>query len=73
MVDRRVTINGKQTFELAQEKKDDLAMMLRCCEIEIEEMLHTGLIAAHVYCERAAILYRKGRCYADEIAVCGER
>ena len=54
-------VNGLQTWELAEEKKDDLEAMKRCCDAELKVMDTAGLVPAPYYFERVAILSRKVR------------
>lgn len=67
------TVDGVPTRELA-EFKDDLSIMLRCCEAE--EAAYWArpsgdrVCAAPFYFSRAAILLRKDRDDAAEIAIC---
>lgn len=63
-------VDGKQTWELAEVGKSDLATMLRCCEAELATMRRTRIAAAPFYFERAAILLRKDKQYAREIQIC---
>lgn len=63
-------VYGKQTWEIAKEKKDDIEAMKLCCETELETMKSSGLVAAPYYFERIAILSRKNKDYAQEIFYC---
>ncbi|WP_204356920.1 hypothetical protein [Aeromonas veronii] len=63
-------VDGKQTWELAQEKKDDLEVMKRCCDSELITMEKAGLVPAPYYFERVAILSRKNKDYKQEIYYC---
>lgn len=63
-------VDGKPTFHWADVAKDDLTMMLRCCEAELEAMVRTKLAPAPFYFERAAVLSRQAQDYAGEIAIC---
>lgn len=63
-------VDGKQTWVLAQEKKDDLEAMKHCCDAELITMEKTGLVPAPYYFERVAILSRKNKDYKQEIYYC---
>lgn len=63
-------VDGKQTWELAQEKKDDLEAMKLCCDAELITMEKTGLVPAPYYFERVAILSRKNKDYKQEVYYC---
>jgi hypothetical protein len=63
-------VDGKPTCEYAEEKKNDLSFMLRCCEAEMATMPKVDLVAAPYYFERAAILLRKAKDYEREIEIC---
>jgi hypothetical protein len=63
-------VDGKQTWEVASEKKDDLEAMKRCCDAELKTMEKAGLVSAPYYFERVAILYRKNKDYQQEIFYC---
>lgn len=63
-------VDGKQTWELAEEKKDDLEAMKRCCDAELKTMEKAGLVPAPYYFERVAILSRKNKNYRQEIYYC---
>jgi hypothetical protein len=63
-------VDGRPTFYYAEHAKDDLALMLRCCDAELEAMERTNLAPAPFYFERAAILYRRTPDYVAEIAIC---
>lgn len=66
-------VNGKPTYHYANQKHD-LDVMLACVNAEIENYWKQPsgqrLCAAPFYFERAAILYRKAKLYADEIRIC---
>ncbi|MCP9905488.1 hypothetical protein KBY85_15290 [Cyanobium sp. BA5m-10] len=59
-------VDGKQTWELADEYKHDLPKMLDCCQAELRTMEQAGQIPAPFYFERAAILLRKAKQYKSE-------
>ena len=63
-------VEGRQTWELAEEKKHDLEHMKRCCEAELQTMEAAGIVAAPYYFERVAILSRKARNYQQEVHYC---
>ena len=63
-------VDGRQTWELAREKKDDLEAMKRCCDAELKTMEKAGLVPAPFYFERVAILSRKNKNYQQEIFYC---
>jgi hypothetical protein len=63
-------VDGKQPWEHANESKDDIEVMLRCCEAELETMNRTKLVAAPFYFERVAILYRRAKRFDKEIEIC---
>lgn len=60
-------VDGKQTWELADEYKHDLPKMLECCQAELRTMEQAGQIPAPFYFERAAILLRKAKEYESEV------
>lgn len=60
-------VEGKQTCELSEEKKDDLEAIKRCCDAELKTMEKAGLVPAPYYFERVAILSRKNNDYKQEI------
>lgn len=68
------SVEGKPTFAYATTHKDDIEMMIRCCESE--ESIYwsqsegSRLCAAPYYFERVAILSHKARDYAGEVAIC---
>jgi hypothetical protein len=63
-------VDGKQTWELAVDKKHDLEAMKRCCDAELKTMAKTDLVPAPYYFERVAILSRKEKNYKQEIFYC---
>lgn len=67
---QQAKVDDQPTYELAEAHQDDLAMMLRCCEAELEAMRQHGRGPAPFYFERAAILYRKQGEYGREVEVC---
>ena len=63
-------VNGKQTWELADEKKHDLEAMRNCCEAELKTLEKAGEVPSPFYFERVAILSRKEKNYEQEIFYC---
>lgn len=63
-------VEGKQTWELADNKKDDIDYMKKCCYAELKTMETADLVAAPYYFERVAILSRKIKNYEQEISFC---
>lgn len=63
-------VEGKATYEIANEKKHDLKVMLKCCESELNKFRITNLAPAPYYFERVAILARKAKDYDLEIQIC---
>lgn len=63
-------VDGRQTWELADEKKHDIGYMKRCCDAELRTMEAAGLVPAPYYFERVAILSRKAKNYSQEIHYC---
>ena len=49
-------VEGKQTWEYAEEKKHDIGYMKKCCDAELKTMEKAGLVPAPYYFERVAIL-----------------
>ena len=63
-------VDGKQTWELADEKKHDIEYMKKCCDAELKTMETVGLVAAPYYFERVAILSRKAKNFRQELHYC---
>lgn len=63
-------VEGKQTWEYAEEKKHDIEYMKKCCDAELKTMAKAGLVPAPYYFERVAILSRKEKNYQQEIDYC---
>lgn len=63
-------VDGVSTCGHAEKEKDNLLVMLRCCEEEIRNMAATGLAAAPFYFKRVAILAKKQKNYELEIKIC---
>ena len=63
-------VDGQPTWERAEERKDDLDFMLRCCDAELKTMHKASIVAAPYYFERAAILLRKAKEYRREVGLC---
>lgn len=67
MTDGANLVGGKQTWEIADEYKQDLTKMLECCKAELRTMEQAGQIPAPFYFERAAILLRRAKDYESEV------
>jgi hypothetical protein len=65
----RFLVHGKPVYELALEYKNDIEIMLLCCESELEKMNEIGQVAAPFYFERVAILARKNKNYKLEVDI----
>lgn len=63
-------VDGKQTWELAEEKKHDIEAKKRCCYAELKTMDKSDLVPAPYYFERVAILSRKEKSYKQEVFYC---
>ena len=63
-------VEGKQTWELADNRKDDIDYMKKCCYAELKTMETADRIAAPYYFERVAILSRKKKNYEQEVSFC---
>lgn len=67
-------VDDKPTYELAASGKHDIDVMRSCCEAEIDNYWRQPegerLCAAPYYFMRLAILNRKAKNYAAEIAAC---
>lgn len=63
-------VDGKQTWELAEEKKHDVEHMKKCCDAELKTMEAASLVAAPYYFERVAVLSRKEKNYRQEVYYC---
>jgi hypothetical protein len=63
-------VDGKQTWQLANDKRHDLEVMKKCCDAELATYEKVGLVPAPYYFERVAILSRKLRDFQTEIAYC---
>lgn len=63
-------VDGKQTWELAEDKKHELSTMIKCCDAELATYRKTGIGPAPFYFERVAILYRKDKNYSQEVNYC---
>lgn len=63
-------VEGKQTWEHAEDKKHDIEYMKKCCDAELATMNKTGLAPAPYYFERVAILSRKAKNYEQEVIYC---
>lgn len=65
-------VDGKQTWELVDEKKHDIEAMKRCCDAELKTMEKADMVPAPYYFERVAILSRKEKNYEQEIFYCAQ-
>ena len=66
-------VDGQQCWEYADTHKDDLEMMLRCCENQLKQNSDKKgpkQIPAPFYFKRVAIIMRKRKDYEGEIAIC---
>lgn len=63
-------VNGKPTYEYAVSEKNNLEIMKKCCESEINILKTAGLVPAPYYFERVAIISRKEKNYKLEIEYC---
>lgn len=63
-------VDGKRAWQHAKTSKDDLEVMLKCCDAELKTMKVAKVVAAPFYFERAAILLRKAKRYDEEIEIC---
>ena len=63
-------VDGLQTWQHAETSKDNLDIMLKCCEAELRTMEKAKVVAAPFFFERAAILLRKTKQYDQEIEIC---
>src|SRR5665811_1704646 len=63
-------VDGKQTWEHADDDKGNLKVMLKCCKAEMATMKRAKVVAAPFYFERVAILFRKTKQYDREIEIC---
>ncbi len=63
-------VEGKQTWEYAEEKKYDIEVMKKCCDSELLTMKNSGMVAAPYYFERVAILSRKEKNFKQEVECC---
>jgi len=66
-------VEGKETWEYAKKDKDDLVVMKKCCDAELEAIKKPSFVPyvpAPFYFERVAILSRKEKNYKQEIYYC---
>ena len=63
-------VEGKQSWEYAEEKKHDIEYMKKCCGAEFKTMEKTEIVPAPYYVERVAILSRKEKNYQQEVDYC---
>lgn len=65
-------VDGTPTYDLAEQHKDDLEMMRRCCDAEMERYKSSGEPPAPFYFWRVAVLAKKIKDYALEVKICEE-
>lgn len=69
----QASVGGRPTFDLASQK-DDLSIMLKCCDAEEENYWSqpsgSRICAAPFFFERAAILLAKQKKFSDEVSIC---
>lgn len=63
-------VDGKPVYEYAESHKNDLEMMKRCCDEEINNFKKNMIAPAPFYFERVAILSNKIRDYKQETTYC---
>jgi hypothetical protein len=63
-------VNGKQTWEVVAENKNDIQIMKECCLAELKTMDAIAVVPAPYYFERVAILSRKEKLYEQEVFFC---
>jgi len=63
-------VEGKQTWQLANDKKHDIEVMEKCCDAELATYEKIGLVPAPYYFERVAILARKLKNFEQKVAYC---
>ena len=63
-------VDGKPTYEYAESHKNDLEMMKRCCDEEINNFNKNEIAPAPFYFERVAILSHKIKDYTQEKMYC---
>lgn len=68
---KQADVEGVPTYELAEQGKDDLDLMLTCCESEIKAFKDNNeeLAPAPFYFERATILLKKEKKWEELIKV----
>lgn len=68
---KQADVGGVPTYELAEQGKDDLDLMLTCCESEIKAFRENNeeLAPAPFYFERATILLKKEKKWEELIEV----
>jgi hypothetical protein len=71
LTDGASLVDGRQTWELADEYKHDLSKMLECCKAELLTLEKAGQLPAPFYFERASILLRKAKQYQKEVQLVG--
>lgn len=63
-------VQGKNTWEHATASKDDIRVMMQCCDAELKAMNASKTAAAPFYFERVAILARKAKDFQTEVDYC---
>lgn len=63
-------VDGKPAYDFASSHKNDINMMQKCCDAEMERYFSEGISPAPFYFARVAILARKAKDYAREIKIC---
>lgn len=63
-------VNGVPTYELAATSKDDIQVMLKCCNAEMKRYKSSGEPPAPYCFWRLAVLAKKLKDYALEVNVC---
>jgi hypothetical protein len=61
---------GLRSYVFAETHKNDLPVMLRCCEEELNNLMTIGRAPSSYYFERAAILARKEKNFELEVKIC---
>ena len=63
-------VDGIPTYEHADSNKDNLDIMLRCCEAELKNFSKSNMSPAPFYFWRVAVLAKKQKNYALEVEIC---
>jgi hypothetical protein len=64
------TGKGLRAYMFAETHKNDLAVMLRCCREELNNLMAVGRVPSSFYFERAAILAGKEGNFGLEVKIC---